>query len=721
MKVVGQARTALGTPSLRRLALFAAFWMALLSSPQGSPAADTEPEVVPAKFKISGYGLFGNRELRRLITSLDLGGKTPEFFTPAFVEDASMIIAARLRRDGYLRPVVRLHLQLANENVIRTTGDELLLNPLPAGLQIKRAEFGIEKGVLFYFQSLRFEHLNTVSTRRARSYFYETDALFKTKRARVFTPDRLKRGLLSLGTVLDRQGYRDAKAIATSVTTNLTTGGVRVLVSVQEGPRYRVRSIREEIFRGADPNATPDLIRARFPQVPYSDEWVERLTLSVKTNEFRLGYPDTSVAVIEEHREPGPEWVDVDLLAQVHSGSKVRINEVRFEGERRTSTTMMRRRVKVEKGELLDPLDVEAGRNRLARLGIFQRVTSRTEPVDDGLRDVIYDVREGRLLNVNLLFGYGSYELLRGGAELELFNLWGLAHNARLKGVQSFKSTSGEFLYNIPQVLGRDIDLFFHANGLRREEVSFTREEFGGGMGVHRYFQEISSDVSLRYSYQVLNAAHLFPAISSEGLPNPAVGAVILDFRHDTRDNPLYPREGYKVFSSFETGTSALGGDANYQRVDLSPSGHLKLGGGRYLSIGVSHGSAISFGDVAENLPFNRRYFPGGANSIRGYPEGEASPRNAQDKFVGAETYTLLTVEFEQALTRAWSVVFFSDSLGQSRRLDDFPWEEGLFSVGGGIRWRTIVGPVRAEYGYNLRRREGDPTGAFHFSIGYPF
>jgi outer membrane translocation and assembly module TamA len=132
-------------------------------------------------------------------------------------------------------------------------------------------------------------------------------------------------------------------------------------------------------------------------------------------------------------------------------------------------------------------------------------------------------------------------------------------------------------------------------------------------------------------------------------------------------------------------------------------------------------GSAISFGDVAENLPFNRRYFPGGANSIRGYPEGEASPRNAQDKFVGAETYTLLTVEFEQALTRAWSVVFFSDSLGQSRRLDDFPWEEGLFSVGGGIRWRTIVGPVRAEYGYNLRRREGDPTGAFHFSIGYPF
>ena len=123
----------------------------------------------------------------------------------------------------------------------------------------------------------------------------------------------------------------------------------------------------------------------------------------------------------------------------------------------------------------------------------------------------------------------------------------------------------------------------------------------------------------------------------------------------------------------------------------------------------------------ANNLPFNSRFFPGGENSIRGYKEGEASPRNSQGQLVGAETYTLGTVEFEQALTAKWSLVVFSDSLGFARRIQQYPWDTGLFSVGGGLRWHTLIGPVRLEYGYNLNPRPGDPSGTLLFSLGYPF
>ena len=54
---------------------------------------------------------------------------------------------------------------------------------------------------------------------------------------------------------------------------------------------------------------------------------------------------------------------------------------------------------------------------------------------------------------------------------------------------QSFKATSGDFTYTIPEFVGRDVDLFFNASGLRREEVSFTREEYGGGFGAHKFFK----------------------------------------------------------------------------------------------------------------------------------------------------------------------------------------------------------------------------------------
>jgi outer membrane translocation and assembly module TamA len=170
-----------------------------------------------------------------------------------------------------------------------------------------------------------------------------------------------------------------------------------------------------------------------------------------------------------------------------------------------------------------------------------------------------------------------------------------------------------------------------------------------------------------------------------------------------------------------ETATEYLGGDANYERVEIAPSWHLRLGGGRFLGLGLTHGVAVSFGTAADNLPFVRRFFPGGENSIRGYQEGEASPRDATGQIVGAETFTLATVELEQALTPKWSLVFFSDSLGFARRIENYPFDTGLYSVGGGVRWRTLIGPVRLEYGYNLNPRPHDPVGTLQFSLGYPF
>jgi outer membrane protein assembly factor BamA len=150
-------------------------------------------------------------------------------------------------------------------------------------------------------------------------------------------------------------------------------------------------------------------------------------------------------------------------------------------------------------------------------------------------------------------------------------------------------------------------------------------------------------------------------------------------------------------------------------------SWHHPLGGGRTLSLGLSQGVVIPNGSNNENLPFNRRFFPGGENSIRGYTEGRASPRNDRGDIVGAETFTLGTVEFEQALTPKWAVVLFSDSLGMAKRISNYPWDTGLFSIGTGIRWKTVVGPIRLEYGYNLNPRPGDPSGALQFSLGFPF
>src|SRR4029434_5219749 len=124
-----------------------------------------------------------------------------------------------------------------------------------------------------------------------------------------------------------------------------------------------------------------------------------------------------------------------------------------------------------------------------------------------------------------------------------------------------------------------------------------------------------------------------------------------------------------------------------------------------------------TWGGTANQLPFNKRYFPGGANSVRGYVEGEAAPLDGNGQQLGAETFTLLNLELEQLLTKTWSVVAFIDTVGFAQYRADYPWDQVLSSVGGGVNWRSLIGPVRLEYGYNLNRRPLDPVGTVHFSI----
>ena len=137
--------------------------------------------------------------------------------------------------------------------------------------------------------------------------------------------------------------------------------------------------------------------------------------------------------------------------------------------------------------------------------------------------------------------------------------------------------------------------------------------------------------------------------------------------------------------------------------------------------LGLAHGFVTAATTPARDLPVTKRFFPGGDSSIRGFQFGEAAPYDDEGELVGAETYTLANFEFEQGLTPSWSLVFFVDSLGMARELDSYPGDEWLFSAGVGLRWKTIIGPVRLEYGHNLNPRESDPSGTVHVSIGFPF
>jgi outer membrane protein insertion porin family len=695
--------------------LWIAIGMVLFALFSSQPLAGEAPS---AKLEISGYGIFGNRELKNMLRLLEDKEKKRHFYDANFIEDAALILISRVHRDGFLKPEVTIRLTLDTGEVETHRWAQLKEEPLPRTLQARKVHFIIKEGVLYHYKGIEFRGLQSMPEKEARDFFVERGNLIPFKRHKVYTPGKLERGLSSLVEILQRRGYESAKATALHLEQNDRTGDVTMTIEVNEGKKSIVRSVRSEVLF-ADTNQPPEQITVH-PGEPFSKLWLQDLIQQLRTTNYHRGYPDTTAEVSTLRRETEADSIQVDLLATVKTGPRISLGEVRFAGQKKTKESLLRRRVRLDEGGLLDRVKVEQGRYRLARLGVFDSVELNYEPVDAQTRNVIYGVKEGKRIDVSFLFGYGSYELLRAGFEVEQYNVFGRAHHARLRAVQSFKSSSAEYVYTMPEFVGEDLDVFLNASGLRRQEISFLREEFGGGAGVRKYFAPIASDLSLRYNYQVLNASEA-EIDAQEGLASAEVGALITELRHDRRDNPLYPRKGYKVFGTLELATEYLAGDVNYQRLELAGSYHHPLDEGRWLHFGLSHGAAFTVAGSAVDLPFNRRFFPGGDSSIRGFQQGEAAPRNERGKIIGAETYLGANFEFEQALTPAWSFVTFFDAVGFARRVEDYPFNEGLFSVGGGLRWKTLIGPVRLEYGYNLNPREKDPMGTVHFSIGFPF
>ena len=100
-------------------------------------------------------------------------------------------------------------------------------------------------------------------------------------------------------------------------------------------------------------------------------------------------------------------------------------------------------------------------------------------PVSDSVRDIGFVFEEGKNIDVSLLLGYGSYEQIRGGVQLNHYNIFGRAHRSRLKLIQSMKSTNADYTYSVPEIFGEHIDGNLRFYGLRREEISFTRVEAG--------------------------------------------------------------------------------------------------------------------------------------------------------------------------------------------------------------------------------------------------
>lgn len=672
----------------------------------------------PATLEVKGLGLLGNRSARTNLELL-LDQRTAETISPGAIEDGALILYSQLQSEGYLRAEVTVHLVLDDGIKLTYPLDAQISDPLPRPLAVKSVVFAVERGKQFFLEQVAFNGLSAVPEEEARRFFVGETMLIPLASERVYSPDRLRRSIDNLAEHLRQQGFAEAKVERGELTVDEATGAARVEIVVQEGPLWRVEHLNLVTSDGSEPPA--DLEAARTGE-PWSSFWRQALRADIRRWYYRRGYPDVQVTLVPDAAPPAGSARQVTVTARIMPGPAVTLGEVRLEGNRYTRSSILRRLINIDSGEPLNPVRLDNAQARIARLGVFNNVQLRYEPATGPVRDAVYQMREGRRQDVNLLIGYGSYEQLRGGVEWRHYNLFGRAHTSDLKLVQSLKSSQADYLYTVPELFGTTVDGSARLFGLRRDELSFRREEAGATVSFLWPLRRLRSTLTTAYTYTHLRNANNELATNSTDRAQTDVAAMEFTMVHDRRDNPILPHRGYKLFAKLEEASTWLGGRVDYQKYTFDASYHTAWGRSRWIHLGLTHGLITTFGAPDDKeLPVNVRFYPGGDGSIRGYTRGEAAPRAENGQFVGAKSLLRLNVEVEQALTKHWSIVAFFDAVGTAVSLADYPYAEELYSAGLGVRYNTVVGPLRLEYGRNLNPRPEDPSGTLQFSIGFPF
>ena len=667
---------------------------------------------------MEGLGWFGNRAAEQRLKLL-LGEQSGETLDANALEDAALVLISSVNDAGYLEPKLTVKVTLPEGRTAEYPLDSRLEQSLPRPLEARSATLRLERGRRFSLVGVTFTGLLALTEKEARGFFVGEGLLIPLASERIYSPGRLQRALNNLEEALRQQGYAEATVTVGDVQIDRSSGKVRAEVKVVEGRRWQVTELK---FKIADGSETPENLAGNRVDQQWTSLWRQTTATAIRRWYYQRGHPDVQVRLVPDAVDAADGSKVVTVVAEVTPGPQVHVGEIRFTGNTHTREKTMRRLVATKTGDLLNPIRLDNGQARISQLGVFKSVDLRLAPTDGEVRNVEYAVTEGRRQELSLLAGYGSYEQLRGGIEWRHFNLFDRAHTDSLKLVQSMKSSQGDYVYTVPELFGTTTDGSVRLFGLNREELSFRREEYGANVSVLWPLRSFGIALTTGYTFKHLRNVDNELATQATDQVQADIASVDVGIVRDRRDNPLRPTKGYKLSAQVEAANRALGGQVVYQQFLLGASYHTRWGNGRWIHAGFSHGFVTTLGASDDStLPVSVRFYPGGDGSIRGYQKGEAAPRAATGEFIGAKAYMLFNLELEQALTTKWSMVAFGDALGTAVQMSDYPFSEKLYSVGLGIRYQTIIGPVRVEYGHNLNPRPFDPAGTLQLSIGFPF
>jgi outer membrane protein insertion porin family/translocation and assembly module TamA len=540
------------------------------------------------------------------------------------------------------------------------------------------------------------------------------------------------------------RGYPDARVTSFDVQLNEAQDEVDLTVTVSEGEPVRVADVALDGFGVLD---EADLSRLR-EQLPLQAGQPLDRQLAVASRERTLnalrdgGYPYAEVAI--EEQEAGPR--QTRLVLHATPGPLAYFGPIEIAGQSSVGEYVIRRKLTYEPGERFTRAKMRESQRNLYGLELFEfvNIESRedraTQPTQIPTR---VTVAEGKHRRVTLGAGYGTEEHARARLRWEHLNFFGGARQAGFEGKWSSLDRGIRLDLTEPYFYGPHLSLRFEGQGWQAREPVYALNSVGGRAILrHQSNPQTQWSVSLLSEYQrsrIDNEALEDFTVRDElialgldprtGQQEGTLGAIVFDAGRNTTNNLLDARRGYVLNARLEQAGKWLWGDFHYWSALVEGRHYFPIGRLAVVANRIRIGTIDAFGDVESDVPFYRRYFLGGAASLRGWGRFEVSPLSGFGLPIGGHSMLEGSSEIRFPVWGKIGGVAFVDYGNVWPGSWDLDVGDLRYSAGPGLRYLTPIGPARVDLGYQLNpidnlRANGEPQKRrwrVHFSIGQAF